>query len=114
MDDAFKDALSQINKPAAHELVTGFKEKMIFIKTRYKHSEKNVRSCLSGLSSEPTLLELLTAAFVVNGGILFKHGPTVDEEEEEEQELNQLIKEIENLSSNEDEAGVHHSPGGSG
>jgi len=101
MDDAFQDALSQIHKPAPHELITGFKEKMTFIKTRYTHSEKTVRSCLAGLSPTPTLLELLTAAFVINGGILFKHGPTPDEEEEDDKELNQLIQEIEDLSSHE-------------
>jgi hypothetical protein len=98
MDDAYRYALSQVNKPASGELVTGFKEKIEFIKARYKHSEKSVSSCLAGLGGSPTLLELLVAAFVVNGGILFKHGPSVEEEEQDENELSKLIQEIENLT----------------
>ena len=106
MDDAYRYALAQVDRPAARELVTGFKEKMEFIKARYKHSEKSVLSCLSGLGNNPTLLELLVAAFVVNGGILFKHGPSIEEEEQDEHELSKLIQEIESLgqqSQNDDQ-----------
>ncbi len=54
---------------------------------------------LTGMSDPPTLLELLTAAFVVNGGMLFKHGPSLQEEEDEEQELTQLMEEMEALGA---------------
>ena len=77
-DDVFEHAMRQVYRPAAPELVAGFREKMDFIKLRYKHNERTVESCLGGLGPSPTLLQLLTAAFVVNGGVLFKHGPTVD------------------------------------
>jgi len=97
MDDVFKHAMLQIHKEAAPEMVTGFKEKMEYIKVRYKHSEKAVRSCLDGLSENPTLLELLTAAFVVNGGVLFKHGVELDEEEGDEKDFNDLMREIAKL-----------------
>ena len=93
----FKHAMKQIFREAPPELVYGFQEKMNFIKVRYKHNEKTVLSCLEGMSDPPTLLELLTAAFVVNGGVLFKHGPTLPEEEEEEVELKQLMQEMEAL-----------------
>jgi hypothetical protein len=72
---------------------------MNFIKVRYKHNEKTVQSCLEGMSDPPTLVELLTAAFVVNGGVLFKHGPSLQEEEQEEEELNQLMQEMEALGA---------------
>ena len=75
------------------------KEKMNFIKVRYKHNKKTVESCLRGLGGEPTLLQLLTAAFVVNGGVLFKHGPLLDEEEREEHELSKLIQEFDELGA---------------
>jgi hypothetical protein len=101
MDDVFKHAMKQIFREAPPELVTGFQEKMEFIKVRYKHNEKTVQSCLEGMSKPPTLLELLTAAFVVNGGLLFKHGPSVLEEEEEEAELNQLMEEMASLGNDE-------------
>jgi hypothetical protein len=97
MDDVYQHALKQVYLPAQPELVNGFKEKMNFIRVRYKHNERTVESCLQGLSAQPTLLELLTAAFVVNGGVLFKHGPTLEEEESEEVELNKLIQEFDRL-----------------
>ncbi len=95
----FQHALKQVHREAPPELVAGFREKMDFIKVRYKHNEKTVESCLSGLSDRPTLLQLLTAAFVVNGGVLFKHGPLLDEEEHEEHELSKLIQEFDSLGS---------------
>ena len=99
MDDVFKHAMKQIFREAPPELVSGFQEKMNFIKVRYKHNEKTVLSCLEGMSDPPTLLELLTAAFVVNGGVLFKHGPSLPEEEEEEEELAQLMQEMEAIGA---------------
>jgi hypothetical protein len=98
-DDVYEHAIRQVHRPAPLELVAGFKEKMNFIKVRYKHNEKTVESCLRGLGGEPTLLQLLTAAFVVNGGVLFKHGPLMDEEEREEQELSQLMQEFDELGA---------------
>jgi hypothetical protein len=102
MDDVYQHALRQVHKSAPKELVCGFRAKMDFIKLRYKHNEKTVESCLNGLSEQPTLLELLTAAFVVNGGVLFKHGPTLDEEESEEHELSKLIQEFDQLRNESD------------
>lgn len=99
MDDVYKHAMKLVFREAPPELVTGFLEKMNFIKVRYKHNEKTVQSCIEGMSDPPTLLELLTAAFVVNGGVLFKHGPSLQEEEAEEQELSQLMEEMEALSA---------------
>jgi hypothetical protein len=96
-DDVFEHAIKQVHRPATPEMVAGFREKMDFIKLRYKHNEKTVESCLKGLGAEPTLLQLLTAAFVVNGGVLFKHGPLLDEEEQGELELSRLIQEFDEI-----------------
>lgn len=108
-DDVFEHALRQVHRPAPPELVTGFTQKMDFIKLRYKHNEKTVESCLRGLGDEPTLLQLLTAAFVVNGGVLFKHGPLLDEEEREEHELSRLIQEFDELGAAETDSHEDHS-----
>ena len=97
-DDVYEHALRQVHA-APPELVIGFRQKMDFIKLRYKHNEQTVASCLRGLGDEPTLLQLLTAAFVVNGGVLFKHGPLLDEEEREEQELSRLMEEFDELGA---------------
>lgn len=99
MDDVYQHAKRQMHQPATPELVTGFKEKMEFIRRRYKHNAKTVDSCLSGMGNPPTLLEVLTAAFVVNGGVLFKHGDQSEEEEVDgDLELNELMQEIQELS----------------
>ena len=104
MDDVYQHAKRQIHQPATPELVTGFKEKMGFIRRRYKHNARTVDSCLSGMGDPPTLLEVLTAAFVVNGGVLFKHGDDGAGPEaaaganQEELELNELMQEIQELS----------------
>jgi hypothetical protein len=93
---------AQVYRPAAPELVAGFREKMDFIKVRYKHNEKTVESCLNGLGDAPTLLQLLTAAFVVNGGVLFKHGPNLEEQEAEQEELSKLIQEFDQLRQDDE------------
>ncbi len=107
MDDVYTHAIKQLQTEATPELVAGFKAKMDFIRVRYKHNAKAVESCLRGMGEHPTLLELLTAAFVVNGGVLFKHGDRVDEEEED-RELSQLMEEIQELTTKTE---LEHSEG---
>jgi hypothetical protein len=116
-NDVYAHAVKQIQQHATPELVQGFREQMLFIRERYKHNAKTVDSCLRGMGDPPTLLDLLTAAFVVNGGVLFKHGgglppqPADDpsptstkashlgkKEEEEELELSALMEEISELT----------------
>jgi hypothetical protein len=99
MDDVFADAMHQIHREAPPELVKGFKEQMRFISTRFRHTSKTVASCLAGLSEAPTLLELLTAAFVVNGGVLFKYDLDAGDEPEPLEDLElDFMKAIEDLS----------------
>lgn len=99
MDDVFKDAMKQVFREAHPDLTERFKEKMIFIQGEYKHSRTTVQSCLDGMSDPPTLVELLTAAYVVNGGLLFKHCAThLEEEDSEESEYTKLMEEMEQLN----------------
>ena len=100
MDDVFKDAMRQVFNPAPPELVAGFKRKLGFIQEQYKHSKTTVQSCLEGMSDRPSLLELLTAAYVVNGGLLFKHVAS-EEAEEEDDEYTRLMREMEELRCEE-------------
>lgn len=106
MDNVFKDAMTQIHNPAPTELTRGFKEQMLFIKHRFKHTSTAVTSCLSALGESPTLLELLAAAFVVNGGILFKYSldsEGSDSDTHPDVDLTSFIKEIEGISPFEDD-----------
>lgn len=96
MDDVFKDAMKEVFREAPPELVTGFKEKMKFIQEQYKHSKTTVQSCLEGMDNPPKLVELLTAAYVINGGLLFKHGES-HQETEEDDAYTRLMREMEEL-----------------
>lgn len=96
MDDVFKDAMRQVFNPAPPELVAGFRRKMGFIQEQYKHNRTTVQSCLDGMAERPTLLELLTASYVVNGGLLFKY-----DGEEEDDDYSRLMREMDELNCGE-------------
>jgi hypothetical protein len=108
MGDVFQDAMKEIFREAPPELVAGFKKKMGFIQDQNKHSRKTVQNCLDGLKDPPALVELLAAAYVVNGGLLFKHGPDPPEqgpsrgskntETEEDLDYSKLLEEMDNLN----------------
>jgi hypothetical protein len=98
MDDVFKDAMRQVFNPAPPEMVAGFRRKLGFIQEQYKHSRTTVQSCLEGMSERPTLLELLTAAYVVNGGVLFKHVASEEAEAGEDDDYTRLMREMDELN----------------
>jgi hypothetical protein len=105
MSDVYKDTMTEIFKEAQPELVAGFKKQMIFIQDQYKHSKKTVQSCLDGMADPPTLVELLAAAYLVNGGVLFKHEDTSNSNDgtkelsdEEDFGYSKLMKEMEDLN----------------
>lgn len=98
MDNVFKDAMRQVFNPAPPELVAGFRRKMGFIQEQYKHNRTTVQSCLDGMAEHPSLLELLTASYVVNGGLLFKY----DGEEEADDDYTRLMREMEELNCESD------------
>jgi hypothetical protein len=96
MSDEYKDIMTQVFKPAPDDMVTGFKRKMTFIQSNFPHSEKTVTRCLEGLSTKPTLVELMAAAYLVNGGLLFKHDE-IHETEIDDPEYSKLLKEMDEL-----------------
>ena len=97
MSEVYKDTLKEIYREAPPEMVSGFRKKMGFIQDRYKHSKKTVQSCLEGMGDPPTLVELLAAAYLVNGGLLFKHEDALDDPEDD-LEYNKLMLEMEALN----------------
>lgn len=98
MSDVYKDTMKEIFREAPQELVTGFKKKMGFIQDKYQHSKKTVQSCLEGMADPPTLVELLAAAYLVNGGLLFKHEETEEESGKDSGDLDDLLSEMDELS----------------
>lgn len=106
MSDVFQDAMKEIFREAPPELVAGFKKKMGFIQDQNKHSRKTIQNCLDGLKDPPTLVELLAAAYVVNGGLLFKHNPGPSDDvdigqsvdDEEDVDYTTLLREMDSLN----------------
>jgi hypothetical protein len=105
MNDSYQHAMIQIHRNAPEELISGFMEKLELIKTRHKHSEKTVESCISGFSTPPTLFELLVASYVINGGILFKYGPELEQEQEDDNEFTQLLAELSAVDASDETSG---------
>ena len=103
MDDAFTNAMDDVFKSAPAELIKSMEDRFSFIKTRYTHSEKSVLSCESAFRSKekPTLLDVLVAAYVLNGGILLKHsfGQSIRELEDEAEEMDGFLKEMECMAA---------------
>jgi len=98
--NVYKDVMKEAFHEATPEIVAGFKKKMGFIQDRYSHTSKTVKSCLQGLSEKPTLVELLVAAYLVNGGVLFKYKEEeLDQGEVEgDNEYSRLLKEMDELN----------------
>ncbi len=103
MSNAYKDVMREVFNPVSDELMTGFTKKMTFILENSPHSKKTVECCLKEMSEKPTLVELLAAAYLVNGGLLFKHDepsspPKTGGIPEEDTEYTHLLKEMEELN----------------
>jgi hypothetical protein len=96
MDDVYKHAKKQLFLPAPPELVTRFRERMKFIREHNPHSTKTIDCCMAGVSETPTLLDIILSAYVVNGGVAFKHPQ--EETPQDEWELNELMLEIQELA----------------
>jgi hypothetical protein len=117
MDDVFKDAMKQVFREAPPELAEGFRQKLVFIQGQNRHCTTTVQSCLDGMADPPSLLELLTAAYVVNGGLLFKHceeeeadGTTAAATGDEEEEYAQLLREMDELHCGGGPTSTHPAP----
>jgi hypothetical protein len=96
MSDVYKDVMAQVFTSAPEDMVAGFKRKMLFIQSNCPHSKRTVESCLEGLSTKPTLVELMAAAYLVNGGLVFKHEES-QESDTEDIDYARLLKEMDDL-----------------
>lgn len=95
---SFQEAMGMIHEKADAGLTRAFVERLKHFKENFKQCESSVQSCLEGLSDEPTVLELQVAAFVVNGGFLFKYGM----ETESDGEFGALLEEMSLFASEEE------------
>ena len=81
----FQSAFIELHQEAPTELITSLRERLEHIRANNPQSAQTAEACLRGLASDKsTLLHVLTAAYLINGGVMLKHQAIDTEKEEEE------------------------------
>ena len=81
-NDLFQSAFIELHQEAPTELITSLRERLEHIRANNPQSAQTAEACLRGLASDKsTLLHVLTAAYLINGGVMLKH-QTIDTEKE--------------------------------
>ena len=85
--DLFISALHELHDEAPIELLRSLRESLEHIRAHNPQSAQTAEACLAGLASDSsTLLHVLTAAYLINGGVMLKHQVSSEEEGEEKHE----------------------------
>ena len=93
--DLFISALHELHDEAPIELLRSLRESLEHIRAHNPQSAQTAEACLAGLASDSsTLLHVLTAAYLINGGVMLKH--TLPEEQE--LTLTELEAELQSLT----------------
>jgi hypothetical protein len=80
-DDLFFTTLEQLHGPAPLELLNTLRAQLTVIKQTNPNSAQTAEACLHGLVSDrSTLLHVLTAAYLINGGVMLKHQLSPEED----------------------------------
>ena len=76
-NDLFFTTLEQLHLPAPTELIGTLRKQLQSIQRTNPNSAQTADACLKGLVSDrSTLLHVLTAAYLINGGVMLKHQAT--------------------------------------
>lgn len=102
--DLFETTMRELHQEAPAELLRSLRDRLEYIRTHIPNSAQTAEACLLGLASDKsTLLHVLTAAYLANGGVMLKYHPTEENTEAEdgstldfdfnelEAELNQMV-----------------------
>lgn len=101
-EDDFEHAMKDIMQPAPHECLTSMRNHLEFIKTRHPHTETKIKHCLKGLEGTPTMLRVLVAAYVLNGGVPLKYSlskESIEMRQNIDSDVDDLLKEMDALNS---------------
>ena len=73
-NDLFVTTLLELGNEAPVELVARLRAQLEHISSTNPNRAQTARSCLKGLGSEvvPTYMHVLTAAYLINGGVMLK------------------------------------------
>jgi hypothetical protein len=73
-NDLFQSTFIELHQEAPTELIKSFRERLEHIRANNPQSAQTAEACLRGLAPESsTLLHVLTAAYLINGGVMIKH-----------------------------------------
>ena len=107
-NDLFAITMGQLHQEAPPGLVESLKASLEQIGRKNPNSAQTAKSCLDGLDEQEgpcSLLKVLTAAYLINGGVMLKHAlgeEPQQEGEKEEKSLADLEEELLSLGLNED------------
>jgi len=83
-NDLFQSTFIELHQEAPTELLKSLRERLEYIRANNPQSAQTAEACLRGLSPDnSTLLHVLTAAYLINGGVMLKHH-AIDEGKEDE------------------------------
>jgi hypothetical protein len=87
-DDLFITTLHELHCEAPIELLTSLRSQLGQIKLNNPNCAQTAEACLNGLASDrSSLLHVLTAAYLINGGVMIKHQAVNEEEKSEKKGL---------------------------
>ena len=83
-NDLFLTTLEQLQGPAPKDMLVTLRSQLRLIQQTNPNSAQTAEACLEGLVSDrSTLLHVLTAAYLINGGVMLKHQVSSEEESAE-------------------------------
>lgn len=85
-NDLFITTLHELHSEAPAELLNSLRAQLRQIKSTNPNCAQTAEACLEGLASDKSsLLHVLTAAYLINGGVMIKHQAAEQLPEEEEE-----------------------------
>ena len=88
-NDLFITTLHELHSEAPAELLSSLRAQLKQIKLTNPNCAQTAEACLEGLASDQSsLLHVLTAAYLINGGVMIKHQAVSETEEEKKLDQN--------------------------
>ena len=92
-DDLFITALRDLHNEAPIELLTSLRAHLEHTSQTNPNTSQTAQACLKGISSDSsTLLHVLTAAYLINGGVMLKHAMPEDKAADDFNELEEELR----------------------
>jgi hypothetical protein len=100
-NDLFITTLHELHSEAPAELLNSLRDQLKQIKSTNPNCAQTAEACLDGLASDQSsLLHVLTAAYLINGGVMIKHQAVSEERDDKLDDFDSLEEELNNFSIN--------------